>query len=185
MSTRSRIGMEMPDGKIKSIYSHWDGYPSGVGAILEKHYKDPKKIEELLDLGDISSLGSFYDEELSALDFKKLDDPIKRDEIIKKTAECTVAYKDRGENCPARIDDNEGEFVSKLGGCSEEYGYLYMEDYDGVWRWVVYETPWRQRLTDLLKKEGVDLTNKNTEKDMGIKIIDQLSLDDQSKLETA
>lgn len=30
MSTRSRIGIEMPDGKIKSIYCHWDGERNGV-----------------------------------------------------------------------------------------------------------------------------------------------------------
>lgn len=32
MATRSRIGMKMPDGKIKSIYCHLDGYiKDGVG----------------------------------------------------------------------------------------------------------------------------------------------------------
>lgn len=154
MATRSRIGMEMPDGKIKSIYCHWDGYPEGVGETLEKHYQDPKKIEELLELGDISSLGSFYDEEISKGDWKKFDelDPVKREELIKQAEDCTVAYKDRGEDVPARIDENEEEFISKLGKCGEEYNYLYKEDFTGVYRWHVYQTPYGEWLSNKLKK---------------------------------
>ena len=155
MSTRSRIGMEMPDGKIKSIYCHWDGYPSGVGRTLESSYTGPKKVEELLDLGDISSLGSFYDKEISKADWTKFDesDPVKREELIKKSADCTVAYKDRGEDCPARIDESEIEFIEKAGRCCEEYIYLFKKDYSGVWRWHIMETPWFRPLSDVLTGE--------------------------------
>lgn len=152
MSTRSRIGMEMPDGKIKSIYCHWDGYPEGVGKTLENSYTDPKKVEELLDLGDISSLGSFYDKEISKADWTKFDetDPAKREELIKKSADCTISYKDRGEDCPARVDENEIEFIEKAGRCCEEYMYLFKKDYSGVWRWHIMETPWFRPLSDVL-----------------------------------
>ena len=142
MSTRSRIGMKMLDGSIKSIYCHWDGYPKGVGATLQKHYTDPKKIEELLNLGDISSLGEFYDKELSNMDWHKFDDPEKRDEIIKKTERCTIAYKDRGEDCPARVDADECVFISKVGKSCEDYTYLFKQDWDGVYRWHYLETPY-------------------------------------------
>ena len=27
MATRSRIAKQNPDGTIKSVYCHWDGYP--------------------------------------------------------------------------------------------------------------------------------------------------------------
>ena len=46
----------MPDGTILSIYSHFDGYPSGVGATLKKYYTKLSKIKQLIELGNISSL---------------------------------------------------------------------------------------------------------------------------------
>lgn len=154
MSTRSRIGLLMKDGKVKSIYCHWDGYPEGVGVKLQKHYTDPKKIEELLELGDISSLGDHYDKDISTADWTKFDEPDKdkREELIKKSENCTVAYKDRGEDAPARIDENEEEYISKLGKNWEEYTYLFKEDFDGVWKWHVVETPYFGTLEDLLKR---------------------------------
>lgn len=57
MATRSRIGIVNKDGSIRSIYCHWDGYPEGVGSILHKNYQDRDKVEELISLGSISSLG--------------------------------------------------------------------------------------------------------------------------------
>lgn len=57
MSTRARIGIEEPDGSVTSIYSHWDGYPDGAGAILLEHYSQPDELRQLLALGDVSSLG--------------------------------------------------------------------------------------------------------------------------------
>ena len=38
MSTRSYIGIELPDWKVKSIYVHSDGYISGVGKTLVDNY---------------------------------------------------------------------------------------------------------------------------------------------------
>ena len=55
MATRSNIGI-LKDGKIRAIYSHYDGYPSGVGKTLRDHYTDIDKIEELINLGNVSSL---------------------------------------------------------------------------------------------------------------------------------
>ncbi len=57
MGTRSFIGIVQEDGKVLSVYCHWDGYPSHNGVILAKHYAEPAKIAELLQEGDISSLG--------------------------------------------------------------------------------------------------------------------------------
>ena len=58
MSTRCRIGIENKDGTITSIYCHHDGYPSYVGKTLVNNYKEESKIRALLDLGDMSSLGT-------------------------------------------------------------------------------------------------------------------------------
>jgi len=57
MSTRSLIGVERQDGTISAIYCHMDGDPEHNGKILMEHYTDPEKIERLLALGNLSSLG--------------------------------------------------------------------------------------------------------------------------------
>ena len=43
---------------VESIYCHFDGYPEGVGQTLLDHWTDEKKINRLVALGDLSSLGS-------------------------------------------------------------------------------------------------------------------------------
>ena len=58
MSTRSRIAIEKQDGTVESIYCHFDGYLSNNGEILQNHYSTKDKMEKLIELGDISSLGN-------------------------------------------------------------------------------------------------------------------------------
>lgn len=57
MGTRSAIAIEYPNKFSRAIYCHWDGYVSHHKPILLEHYKDYKKVEELIDLGYISVLG--------------------------------------------------------------------------------------------------------------------------------
>ena len=57
MSTRAAIGMRLPDGTIKAVYCHNDGYPDWTGAILGGWYKTPERVRQLLDLGSLSILG--------------------------------------------------------------------------------------------------------------------------------
>ena len=57
MGTRSNIIVKRADGKFHRIYTHWDGYLSHMGAILQKHYNSQKKAESLVSFGDISSIG--------------------------------------------------------------------------------------------------------------------------------
>jgi hypothetical protein len=61
MATRSRIAIENQDGTVTAIYCHWDGYVNGVGKTLFENY-DREKLEQLIELGDISSLGETLDE---------------------------------------------------------------------------------------------------------------------------
>ena len=56
MGTRSTIAMELQDGTVKQVYCHWDGYLSHNGQILFDNYSDQAKLQELISLGDISSL---------------------------------------------------------------------------------------------------------------------------------
>ena len=57
MATRSTIALEYADGTVDQVYCHWDGYLEHNGKILFEHYSNPFKLQELMDLGDVSSLG--------------------------------------------------------------------------------------------------------------------------------
>lgn len=132
MSTRSRIGLVLPDGKVKSVYCHFDGYPEGVGATLKKCYNTREKIAKLLEGGDISRLGEYYDEEEAKAQWADYKHPY----------EGTRYYKDRGEDCRARVDDSEYSFWQNIGRTGEDYTYLFGQDYRGIERWQVCETPY-------------------------------------------
>lgn len=58
MSTNSRIGIVNADGTVTSIYCHWDGYLTHNGLLLASFWTEPKKIAELMQIGNISSLGT-------------------------------------------------------------------------------------------------------------------------------
>lgn len=61
MATRSVIALKTPDGRLRAVYCHYDGYLDGVGAVLCQHYQNQDLITALLDLGDLSSLETILD----------------------------------------------------------------------------------------------------------------------------
>ena len=88
MSTRSLIGIQEKDGSVRFIYNHHDGYPSYTGRMLKAHYSTPERVNELLELGDISVL----DENIGGkIDFDNYE--------VRKTNKQVLAYgRDRGES---------------------------------------------------------------------------------------
>lgn len=56
MATRSAIGYALPSGKIRSVYCHWDGYPSHQLPILKERYGSVRKVQALIRPGSMSSL---------------------------------------------------------------------------------------------------------------------------------
>ena len=137
MSTRSRIGMVMDDGKVISIYCHYDGYPLNNGRILLKHYTDPEKVKALISLGDISLLEAEIEPKAEAAPsrYAKMDGDGKKD-LVKHTFDTpqegvVVAYgRDRGEDpetIKPRIDESVDAFTKSD---VEEWGYLFK---DGKW----------------------------------------------------
>ena len=52
MATRCTIAVD-----DRAVYCHFDGYPENTGRILNEHYRDKEKANELIDKGDMSSLG--------------------------------------------------------------------------------------------------------------------------------
>ena len=57
MSTRSRIGILLPDDSILSVYHHFDGYPEGLGVTLKEHYNTYEKVAELIDVAICQTVG--------------------------------------------------------------------------------------------------------------------------------
>lgn len=63
MATRSRIGVVTKNGKVKSVYCHWNGYPEGVGKdLLSKEFKDSTEVEKFINEGDRSTVETSYKE---------------------------------------------------------------------------------------------------------------------------
>jgi hypothetical protein len=125
MGTRSRIGMKLENGTIKSIYCHLDGYPEYVGAILKKHYTNPEKIAQLLELGDISSLGPEIGKQHP---FSPTEAHLTIDAYDKMYGKMTRAYgRDRGEtNIEAQISRTKEEFLNISPDA--EYAYLFVNN---------------------------------------------------------
>lgn len=129
MATRSRIGIDNPDGTITSIYCHFDGYPEGVGRVLAEHYTDEGKIRALLALGDISVLGAELGEDqgtgwFDARGSLGLDDPRRG---------WTLAYgRDRGEQGTEAVTHGYFEWPDS----GQEHEYLYSTWDDTAPRWL-------------------------------------------------
>ena len=56
MGTASRIGYELPDHSVVSVYCHYDGYVQHNGKLLIKHYRNREDVQELINGGSMSSL---------------------------------------------------------------------------------------------------------------------------------
>ena len=54
MGTRSRIGIQLQDNSILSVYCHYDGYPAFNGRVLRDNYDTIEKVRQLIDGGDMS-----------------------------------------------------------------------------------------------------------------------------------
>ena len=109
MATRSRIGLQLADGNILSVYHHWDGYPEWLGVTLNEKFNTREKVAELIDGGDISCCDSDSDWNLN------------------KVENHVQYYKDRGDNTEPRLDSNFDEYVKQ----GEEYAYVFTLDH--VW----------------------------------------------------
>jgi len=128
MATRSTIALEYADGTVHQIYCHWDGYLEGVGKTLLEHYMDPFKVRELMDLGDISSLGEVIGEQHP---FAHYDVSMSLDEHEEKYGNMTTAYgRDRGESRIEAQHYSDYEFY-RLNRRDEEYDYILRTD--GKW----------------------------------------------------
>jgi hypothetical protein len=112
MATRSYIGVRNTDASVDYIYCHFDGYPEHNGAILREHYSNINRVNELLNLGDLSVLGKFIGEKM---DFNK------------RVQDTCLAYgRDRGES---NVDKKNSEYDKLITDQDVDYVYIFDGDY--------------------------------------------------------
>jgi len=103
MGTRSMIAIQNPYNKtVRAVYCHWDGYLEHNGAILLKHYAASSKVNNLIALGDLSSLRPEIGVQHA---FSSLDVPKQEQEAYDKEHgnSCTFYSRDRGEDTPFKV----------------------------------------------------------------------------------
>ena len=117
MATRSRIGLELANDAVLSVYHHWDGYPQWLGVTLRQKFNTREKVAELLDGGDISCIDS--------------DTNWKRESVENHV----LYFNARGEDTEPRLDLSLEDYLAN----GEEYAYVFTLDHE----WVCYELPYQ------------------------------------------
>jgi len=110
MATRSIIA-KLDDKGVQAIYCHNDGYLSNNGKILDQHYQNEVKVDNLIAQGDASSL--------------------------RDTIEDTTFYmRDRGEKYKEATNlNNETKLLEfAFESCDAEVVYMY-----AYGSWYVYD----------------------------------------------
>lgn len=111
MATRSLIGLQV-DNRIKYVYCHYDGYPEHNGQILIDHYMTSTKIEQLIELGDLSFLAPEIGE---YNDFDNSNSDI-----------CCFYGRDRSEdNTEYRECSNSNDLIDAGNNRGADYVYLF------------------------------------------------------------
>lgn len=73
MGDRSTIALLKLDGSVESIYTHWNGFISGNGALLYQYYNNAESLENLIKLGRIFNLTDVLEPEKGKI--HTLDNP--------------------------------------------------------------------------------------------------------------
>jgi hypothetical protein len=127
MATRSRIAIENQDGSVTSVYCHWDGYIKSNGVILNDNYNTKDKVEELIALGDLSSLDITIDR--------------------------TVSYhRDNGEDLNQKPFNNVEELFEDGFRSGVEYIYCFTKD--GIWLVNALGSVNIDVLSEVIEEEG-------------------------------
>jgi|688.fasta_scaffold151017_2 hypothetical protein len=134
MATRSAIGY-FKNGKVYSVYCHWDGYPENNGRILLDNYNTFKKVKELISFGSISSLGIEIGEKHPFDRYNYSRDSNMTAEQIRKLENMTTFYgRDREEkNVDAREFEDYLSYYKYYYDCGVEFFYVFT---DGEWYYM-------------------------------------------------
>ena len=128
MASRSVIAkLDSKTKKTKAVYCHNDGYLAHVGTVLDSHYQDESKVDELLKNGDLSVLDANIGEKINFDDF----------ELRHKNKQCLFYARDRGEKLanrkPIILEDDIALVEFADTACDAEYIYMY-----AFGAWYVY-----------------------------------------------
>ena len=124
MATRSTIAKLGKDGIIKAVYCHNDGYLEYNGKMLNEHYKDESKVDELLAHGDISSLNENIGVKLDFNDYK----------LSAEKEQCRFYHRDRGEDLMFNEFESDIEYIEWANDVANGFIYLY-----AFGAWYVYD----------------------------------------------
>ena len=127
MATRATIA-KLDDKGVLAIYSHSDNYLEHTGKILDQHYQDESKVDELLSHGDASIINKNIGVKL---DFNDYD-------LFHKNKQCRFYYRDRGEDYnkrKAEVLKDETELLEfAFEKCDADLVYMY-----AYGSWYVYD----------------------------------------------
>ena len=143
MGTRSRIGIQLSDDSILSVYSHYDGYPSFNGKVLREFYNTKEKVSRLINGGDMSCTwtnAGWNNETLPEMG--------------------PLHYTMRGEsieNNAPELSKDHGEYLKMSADSDEEYSYLFA---DG--EWICYNTrSWDDAFMEKVEIPEGSINDKN------------------------
>lgn len=120
MATRASVAIQTGD-VIRAIYTHWDGYPEGLGTTLEARYKGREQVLSLVSMGDASSVGDTL-------------------------AESVFYHRDRGEELRFHEFLSVEDWLEWARASWAEYAYLWREDLN---EWETFEQAEDTRLKSI------------------------------------
>ena len=142
MATRSMIGKLNDNGTVTAIYCHWDGYLEHNGSILAENYTNPNRVDQLMELGDLSVLGQYIGE--------------KHDFDNRTLGYCSAYGRDRGEKDTAAKTYSLSEYNATKMGDKRGVDYVYL--FDGKeWLYETYGYGWKQVSADLKQVKQASL----------------------------
>ena len=133
MGTRSRIGIEMPDHSVVSVYCHWDGYVEGNGKTLVQYYLNREDVQELIDGGSMSTLrtrGQWNSKSLRDENGEWICDAAGYLMYENDREPQPLYHTERGEEISIEHTSFDVFVSGNLGG--EEYAYLF--DLNDNWK---------------------------------------------------
>jgi len=156
--TRSQVGKIDKNGKITSVYVHYDGYPDYMVPMIKNY--DKKGVDQLLDLGKAGI--SVLDKEIG-----------KKQDFNNPKRGWTLFYgRDRGENSNMISTGNAGNIKAYLkdmaNDSSAEYVYLY-DERDGNWYYADAYGDTTLTLVESLS-EAVAISGKRTANKVALRL---------------
>ena len=125
MATRAVIA-KLDDKGVLAIYSHSDNYLEHTGKILDQHYANEDKVDELLSLGDVSIVDENIGVKIDFNDYK----------LRAANKQCLFYDRDRGEKYKQAEQFYDENVLLKYAFEECDVDLVYMFAYGS---WYVYD----------------------------------------------